>query len=386
MATVSARQVLATLTLVALAACAPATPPTPTAAPPRPTEAPAAKPTAAASPAARPTEKPTAKPAFDEQAVAEFYRGKALKMLVGTAAGGSYDVVTRLIAKHFAKYVPGSPTIVVENMPGANNMVAANHTYNVGPKDGTLVQAYVGSLIVRQLFGAAGVEYDVTRLNYLGAPMVDAYTLAVDRRAGFTRVEDFLGPNARQLVLGTLGPGSPQEIVPSLLREVLGANIKLVAGYTGGARINLAIESGEVQGQWTSWADPTTQNKVRAGEWDILLQATTGPKLKDLPNVRQLTELGRNDEERELFRLATAIPYEFARAYVLAPGVPEERVRALQQAFVRTMQDREFLEDAVKTQLAIEPVPADRLRQSILQFMSMPRSLQDKLKPFMYAP
>src|SRR5581483_8330078 len=274
----------------------------PTARSPRPAPADTAPSPAAPAAAAPSAEDPAA---ADERAVAAFYRGKTIRLLVGTAAGGSYDVVARTVARHLGKHVPGNPGVIVENMPGANNLVAANYMYRVGPKDGTLIQSFVGSLIVRQLFGAPGVEFDATRLHYLGAPATDAYVLIVTRKSGVTRIEETFGPSGKSLVLGTLGPGSPLEVGPTLLRDFFGANLRLVSGYDGAAKIRLAIDSNELDGTFTSWQEirSTSRDKFEGGEWLVLRQAAAEPQ-PEIASVPSLLDLARDDQQRQLLRLA----------------------------------------------------------------------------------
>ena len=354
----------------------------PTARSPRPAPADTAPSPAAPAAAAPSAEDPAA---ADERAVAAFYRGKTIRLLVGTAAGGSYDVVARTVARHLGKHVPGNPGVIVENMPGANNLVAANYMYRVGPKDGTLIQSFVGSLIVRQLFGAPGVEFDATRLHYLGAPATDAYVLIVTRKSGVTRIEETFGPSGKSLVLGTLGPGSPLEVGPTLLRDFFGANLRLVSGYDGAAKIRLAIDSNELDGTFTSWQEirSTSRDKFEGGEWLVLRQAAAEPQ-PEIASVPSLLDLARDDQQRQLLRLATIVPYAFARPYVVAPEVPAGRVRALENAFSRTMADPEFLAEAERGQLFIEPVPAARVEQLIREFLAMPPALREQLQPIMW--
>ena len=323
--------------------------------------------------------------AGDEPAVASFYRGKTIRLLVGTAAGGSYDVIARVVARHLGKQVPGNPTVIVENMPGANTLVAANYMYRVGPRDGTLIQSFVGSLVVRQVFGAPGVEYDAGRLHYLGAPATDSYVLTVTRRSGVTRVEETFGAAGKPLVLGTLGPGSPLEVGPIILRDYYGANIRLVSGYDGAAKIRLALDSGEVDGTFTSWQElrGTSREKMDSGEWVVLRQAATEP-LPEIPSVPTFSDMARDDEQRQLIRLATIVPYAFARPYVVAPDVPAERVRALEAAFARTMADADFRAEAERGQLLIEPVSGEAVEKRVREFLSMPADLREKLQPIMW--
>jgi tripartite-type tricarboxylate transporter receptor subunit TctC len=257
--------------------------------------------------------------------------------------------------------------------------------YRVGPRDGTLIQSFVGSLVVRQAFGAPGVEYDASRLHYLGAPATDSYVLTVTRKSGVTRVEETFGPAGKPLVLGTLGPGSPLEVGSIILRDYYGANIRLVSGYDGAAKIRLALDGGEVDGMFTSWQElrGTSREKLDSGEWIVLRQAAAEPP-PEIPNVPSLLDLARDDEQRQLIRLATIVPYAFARPYVVAPDVPGERVRALETAFARTMADAEFRAEAERGQLLIEPVSGEAAEKRVREFLSMPADLREKLQPIMW--
>jgi len=190
--------------------------------------------------------------AFDEAAVAGFYRGKTVKIMVGHAPGGGYDTYSRLIGRHLGKYIPGNPVVIVENMIGAGSMIALNYTYSAAPRDGTVIVGPDGGLALQQLFGNPAVEFDMSKVQFLGSPSGFEYVMAATRRAGVTRFDELLGPNSKQLVMGGV-PNTKIDHSTILLRDVLGANVRLVSGYTGTAPVRLAMESGEVDGVITSW-------------------------------------------------------------------------------------------------------------------------------------
>jgi tripartite-type tricarboxylate transporter receptor subunit TctC len=412
------RPALAALCLT-LAACAPAAAPSPTTppakpteapkptlskaegpaatAPAKPTEAPAAKPAeakAAASPPAKaeakpadakPAASPAAKPAFDEKAIADFYRGKTIKVLVGHAPGGGYDIYSRLIAKHIGKHIPGNPTLVVENMAGAGSLRALNFTYNNAPRDGTFFNSWDGGLVAQQLFGGPGVEFDATKLHFLGAPDGFRYIMTVTKRSGITKFEEILGPNAKEVVLGGV-PNTKIDASSLLIREVLGAKVKLVTGYEGTAPIRLAMERGEVDGVITSWESLSITNMkdFESGEWVILVQVHDSP-IEGLPqkNVPLINDLAKTEEQRLMFKAGVIDPNQYSRPYSLPPGVPEDRARAVEAAFATTMKDKEFLAEAEQAKISINPTSGQRIREMVLSGLQIPPAIRDKLKPIL---
>src|SRR5678809_832376 len=203
------------------------------------------------------------KSGFDEKAIADFYKGKTVRLVVGFSAGGASDAYARLIGRHLNKHIPGNPNVLVDNMAGAGSILAANHINNVAPKDGTIIGNISGQIILEQLFANPAVQYDMTKFRTLGVPIGETYLLVVTRKPGVTRYEEVLGPKGRQIVMGGI-PGSTVEQAPIIMRDALGANIKVVSGYKGTSDIRLAIDSGEVDGLFNSLSlihisEPTRQ-------------------------------------------------------------------------------------------------------------------------------
>lgn len=369
-------QVVPLLTLATvLAACAPAAPPPTATAPPPPTTAPAAT----AAPTAAPTavQKPTAKPTVATSSVADFYRGKTVRFIVPFAPGGGHDTYTRAIAKHFGRFVPGEPTTIVENVPGAGGLIGVNQAYNTLPKDGTVVLFVSSSAILKQLAGDSGVQFDALQFQYLGVANTDSNVLLISKSTGITRLDQFFEPGRKEVVLGGIGPGSPQDVATTIMSDVLGARVKLVSGYDGTAKIRLAQESGELDGHWQYWDSIRTglMDKLTSGEWLAVAQLAD-PLISELGNVPSLLEAARTEEQRQIIRQATLSPYQFARIYTVAPGVPADRVAALRTAFERTLADKDFLADAEKAKLAVNPVKADQVRQRVTEFLTMPDNLK----------
>lgn len=350
------------MVLLALAAC------TPAAEPRRPApSAPQAAPPAAPAPAA------------DGQA-SDFYRGKTVRIVVGADAGGGMDLYTRLIARHISRQIPGNPTVVVENMPGAGGLVAASHLYNAAPKDGTVFANVIGGIVRAQLFGTGNIQFDAARFRYLGAPNNENTVLIVTRAAGVTRAEELLGPDGKQVVLGDAGVATTNHNASILTREVLSANVKMVSGYSSVAKVSLAMEQGEVDGQYNDWASTKARDlaNVESGDWLIIGQLTEQP-LKDLPNVPLLLDFARTEEQRRILRYGIVVPNQFTRPYFLPPDVPADRAALLEGAFARTMADPEFLAEAEKSKLDIAPTSAAQLQQLIAEYLAMPPELKSQL-------
>ncbi|HEY7164445.1 MAG TPA: tripartite tricarboxylate transporter substrate-binding protein [Candidatus Binatia bacterium] len=324
-----------------------------------------------------------AKSGFDEKTVADFYRGKTVRIIVGFTAGGGYDAYSRLIGRHLHKHIPGNPNVLVDNMAGAGSILAANQIYNVVPKDGTVIGNVSGQIILEQLFGNPAVQYDMTKFRTLGVPIGETYLMIVTRKPGVTRFEEVLGPKGKQVVMGGI-PGSTVEQAPIILRDALGVNFKVVSGYKGTADIRLAIDSGEVDGLFNSWTSTkiTSFDKVKSGEWLILAQMGDEP-IADLPNSKNIPTIpmiAKTAEQRQLLRFGVAAPNQFGKIYVLPPGTPADRAAALETAFTQTFADKEFLAEADKGRLEIDPVTAQQAHDLITEFMAMSASVKAQLQ------
>jgi len=330
---------------------------------------------------------PAAKSAYDEKAVANFYAGKTVRIVVGFSAGGGFDQYSRVIARHLSKYIPGQPAIIVDNMPGAGSIIAANHTFNAAPKDGTVIGNISGPIILEQLFGNSAVQYDMAKFRYLAVPVSETYLMVVTRKPGVTKFEEIVGPKGKQLTIGAI-PGSTVEHAPILVRDVLGANLKVVSGYKGTADVRMAIDGGEVDGFFNTWtsAKVTAFDKIKSGEWLVLAQLSDKP-LRDLivPNVPTIPMIAKTTEQQLILKYGTSTPNEFGKVYVLPPGVPADRAQALENAFVKTFADKEFVAEADKGKLQIDPLIGEEIHKLVIEFLSMSPDLKAKLQNAMKA-
>jgi tripartite-type tricarboxylate transporter receptor subunit TctC len=325
-----------------------------------PGAAPAAAPAAGrAAPAGRATVAPlptgpAAGTAEQPSAVASFYQGKTVTLVVGLSAGGGYDIVARLLAPYLGKYLPGNPNVIVDNRTGAGGLVAANLVYKAAPKDGTSVLAASENLVANQLLGAPGVEYDFRRFQWLGS--VQAATVVCYARAD-AGVRTFADALARPepLIVGATAPGSNSYDFPATLQRVLGANFRIITGYGGSAPIRLAMESGEVQAHCVPWESVVegVQPWLDSGFAVVFVQQARD-KPAELATVSQAEDFARTASDRSVVRLLTA-PNAFSKPYAVAPEVPAERVAALREGFAQALRDPELLEKAQRARIDISP-------------------------------
>src|ERR1051325_2479140 len=248
-------------------------------------------------------------------------------------------------------------------MPGAGSIIAANHTFNAAPKDGTVIGNISGPIILEQLFNNPAVQFDMAKFRYLAVPVSETYVMVVARKPGVAKFDDLLGPRGKQVVMGGI-PGSTVEHAPVLTRDILGANLKVVLGYKGTADVRLAIESGEVEGFFNSWTSLkiTSLDKIKSGEWLVLAQLSEKP-IKDLivPNVPTIPMITKTNEARLLLKYGTSTPNDFGKVYLLPPGTPSDRAAVLETAFAKTFSDKEFLAESDKGKLEVDPVGADEV-------------------------
>jgi len=316
----------------------------------------------------------------DDAAVAAFYKGKTITILVGSSAGGGYDTYARLISRHMSKHMPGNPTVIVSNMPGAGSNVAANYIYNAAAKDGTMVGALYGGSPIEPLIGTTPVQHDPSKSQFLGSANNDVYVCVARKDAAAKSIEDVF---KMELLAGASNASSTADF-PAILNAVLGTKFKLVLGYPGSREIGLAIDKGEVMSAcgfaWPSisvtnagWFGPN-------GTMQVLLQThPTGHAELNAMGVPNAMSFAKTDEQRALLDLFFSQEV-FGRPYVVAPEVPKERVEALRKAFWATLKDPELLADAKRANLEVNPVSAEEVQNLIAKVYAAPRELTQKIK------
>ena len=313
-----------------------------------------------------------------------FYKGKAIRVIVGASAGGGYDTYSRTIARHMGKHIPGNPAIIVDNMPGAGFLISANHVYKVAKPDGLTIGHFIGGLFLQQFLSLRpGMEFDSRKFEFIGAPAQDNYALGIAKATGITSMEQWLSSKT-VVKLGGVGPGSATDDIPKVLAATIGLPIQLVTGYKGTADIRLAFHSGEVQGVCNAWESfkATWSKELAAGELNIVAQNIPKPH-PDLPKVPLVINFAKTDEARKIIQAVVHSVGPTARPYVLPPGTPKERVEILRKAFMATMKDPEFLADAQKAKLDVNPLDGAELERNVKEVFNLDAALVPKAREFL---
>jgi len=318
--------------------------------------------------------------AWTTAAAADFYKGKTARIVVSSSPGGGYDTYARYIARHLYRHLPGQPRMIVENRPGAGGLRAGNYIYHSSRQDGTEILHIGGSSVIKQLTGMQQVKFDARKFQYIGAPYAEATVLVVTRNSGITSLDQVLGPKAKEVSLGGISVGSPNDVAAILLRDVLVAKIRLVTGYKGTSRIRLAMDSDGLDGMFNGWAslNATSYDKLQSGEYKVLIQVSPEP-IKELGDIPSIAQLAKTEDQKRLVRLTTTVPYQYARSFLVGPKVPKERVAEIRTAFERTMTDPKFLADAKKGRLKISPIKGTDLQSYVGEFLGMPADEKAKV-------
>ena len=283
------------------------------------------------------------------QAGADFFRGKTVRLIVGSEAGGGYSAYTIFLAAHFGKHIPGNPSVVAEHMPGTGGVKAINYLAQVAPKDGTVLGVTLPNFWVTPAVTPAAAQFDPTKFKFIGRVGDLGRVLVVWHTAGVTKLEQL---KTKVVLVGATSRRSVTSVQLDLLNEVLGTRIKNVAGYSGTSAMLIAVEKGEVQGTTLGW---NTLNVTR-GYWlrDKKAVVLAGLDFAKVPGVPRVRDLITDEKKRALWDFV-ALPSEFGSAIAAAPGVPEDHVSILRKAFDATIKDPEFLADAKKRKLDINP-------------------------------
>ena len=313
-----------------------------------------------------------------------FYEGKTVRINVGFAAGGGYDTYARLISRHLGKHIPGNPTLIVDNMPGAGSLIAANQLFKVAKPDGLTLAHFNGVLFLGQVLGQPGIEFDSRRFELIGAAVKEDVACAMTKASGITSLEKWMAATT-PVKLGGVAPGAAPDNTARILKAALGLPIQLVSGYRGTAEIRLAAEGGEVAGACWAWDSMkvTWRQALDAGDAVPVLQVVA-KKFPDLPNVPLAITLAKTDEARQLIQVGIQYAGAFARPFALPPGTPRERVQVMRRAFQETLKDRALVAEAEKTKLTLDPVTGEELEKMVADVFTLDPTLAAKLKAILY--
>ncbi len=304
--------------------------------------------------------------------------GKTFTIIIGSGVGGGFDVWARVIARHMSRHLPGEPNVVVQNMPGAGGFVAANNIYNLAPKDGSTVAVLPGPAFLGTITGAAGALFDAAKFTWVGMPTTETYIcIAVDRPQAKVRKAADLYDN--ELIVGTTGPGNMTYNWPKTFAALLGMKFRAVAGFPSTPSIFHAIEGGELDGVCQSLESIALRKPdwIASGKAVILMQggAAPNPRLKEVPFV---PDLANNAEDRTALEFLLA-GEGLSRPFIAPPGMAPERAKMLQDAFMATMRDPEFVADAHKQQLEVDPRDGEYVAAFVKKVYATPMSVVEKI-------
>lgn len=322
------------------------------------------------------------KHAFDEKAVADFYRGKTVRIVIGSGPGGTYDIYSRLLTRHMPRFLPGNPVMTVNPRPGAGGLIAANAVYNVEPKDGTVIGSFGETFPLRQAMGAPGIEFDSARYQWIGSAIYAPIACVARTDSAIAAFRDVM--DGKPFTVGTMAPGSTIYDTPAIINAALATQMRLVRGFEGVATIVNAAESKEVDGYCSSWPAMLTTGRhlqlIQGGILKPILimgdKTPDHPLLKDVPAAETLAKT----EEGRLLLRAMHAPSEITNPYVVHPDVPRDRVEALRRAFIATFADPEFMSDAKKSKIEFTPSSGARVTEVVQSILNTPPAVLARMK------
>jgi tripartite-type tricarboxylate transporter receptor subunit TctC len=308
----------------------------------------------------------------------DFFAGKTVTLIVGYQAGSLYDTNARFVARHLARFIPGNPTVIVRNMPGAGTLTAANNVANLAPKDGTTIALIARGMSIEPLLGGQGVRFESLALNWIGSTSQEVSVIAVRSDTGVKTLDDV---KKREVVVAGPAPGTDGVTFPTTLNNLLGTKFKIVTGYRSGAEMTLAVERKEVDGRGSwSWASFRNDGMamLKRGELTLLVQMGAA-KSPDIPQIPLVMDFAKTDEQRQVLELLLAGQ---AMAWpVFAPAeVPPERVALLRKSYLAMLKDPETLADAKRLGVDVDPVPGEAIVARLKRIYATPPAVIEKVR------
>jgi tripartite-type tricarboxylate transporter receptor subunit TctC len=305
--------------------------------------------------------------------VEDFYKGRTITVLIGYSPGGSYDAAGRVLARHMGRHIPGNPSLVPQNMPGAGTLNLVNYLYNVSPKDGTAFGIFARGMAMEPLIGGTNAKFDATKLTWIGSAANEISLCATYATSPVKTWNDAL---SKEFTVAGNGSGSDPDVFANVLRNAFGVKNRLISGYPGSAEISLAMERGEIDGRcgW-SWSSIKAEKSQWLAEHKLnLIVQLALEKAADLPTVPLITELATDDRQRQILKLIFS-RQTMGRPFAAPPAIPAERAQALRQAFDLTMKDPEFLAEAQARGLEINPVSGNDVEKLIAELYRTPKDI-----------
>jgi tripartite-type tricarboxylate transporter receptor subunit TctC len=311
------------------------------------------------------------------QSVESFYRGKTINVIIGYPPAGANDFYARAVARHIGKHIPGNPTVVPRNMPGGGSLLAANHIFNVAPKDGTTLGLIVPTAPIEEKLGAANVRFKAAQFNWIGRLAATPNVTFMNASSPVKTIKDAM---EREAVLGATGRSSTVAVYPTMLNHLVGTKFKLVMGYAGSAEAMLAMERGEVEGHSTTWEGVKSRAAKRLQEKSINILVQYGlQRHPELPDIPTAVELGRTSEEVQALRFF-ANASDVGRFILATPDTPADRIQALRRAFDAMVKDPEFIADLEAQKLDLGPLSGEELQKLIEEVANVPPAILEKVR------
>lgn len=325
----------------------------------------------------------------DLQAQAEpFYKGKTIKIVVGTSPGGFYDRWGRLLSRFMGKYIPGNPDIIVQNMPGAGTLIATNYVYVVAKPDGLTVVMPNSNIYMDQLVGRKEVKFDVNKFNWIGTQEKNYMILYMRADAPYRSIDDVIKAKEPPKC-GSTGTGGSDYVLSRLLEETLGAKFNSVLGYPGGSEIDVAVEKGEVvcRGQTTAphfGREPfDTWHKKGFDQHLVQTARKRDPRASEAPTIYELFDQYKVPETKRRVALVISSGAEFGRPMLAPAGIPQDRVKILRDAYTKALKDPELLAEAKKGRMDVEPSTGEELQALVKEVMDQPPEVIERVKKIM---
>jgi tripartite-type tricarboxylate transporter receptor subunit TctC len=320
-------------------------------------------------------------------AVADFYKGKRITILIGFGAGGGYDTTTRLVSRHFGRHVPGNPTIVPQNMPGSGSLKVLNHLYNQPSlRDGATLGVFNSAAVLEPLYGNKKAQFDAKKLSWIGSMHSDVQACAVWKGAGvgIKTLQDMI-KSKKTIVFGSTGPAAPTSLFPLYFKNALGAPIKVITGYKGTKDVNLAMHRGEVDGtcgMFESTVRGAYFNDFKSGDLRMFVQVSMGLPVPDIfKDATPVVDLLTTPELKQTGRLVFG-PSALTRPLSAPPAVPGDRLAALRKALLDTMKDPALIADGKKIKVEFKPIPGETFAKMIEEFYATPPEVVKKAYAF----
>lgn len=309
----------------------------------------------------------------------DFYKGKTIRVIVGGSAGGGFDIYSRAMARHMGKHIPGNPALVVENMTGAGTLIAAKYLHSSAKPDGLTFGMFNGALILGRVLGMKGIDFEVRELEFLGVPVQDSTVCALRKESGIANMDQWFAAKT-PIKLGGLSPGNSTSDVPRMLAAALNLPIQLVEGYKGTNEVRLGADAGELHGGCWAWETLKVawSKAIPAGDVIPILQVTS-KKIAELPHVPMALDLAKSEDARMLLKSGAIDPAAIVRVYVTTPRTPKDRLQILSNAFAKTLRDPDFVAEARKATLDINPLNGAEVRKIVDDLFKLPQATRAKL-------